>query len=66
MRGKKPFLLGWRILAAAGAATVAWYFWLKGTDVGEWIRKAIFYLFIIMLVGFLVAYLNWSEAKRRI
>ena len=66
MRGKKPFTLAVPILLIAGLLTAAYSLGLKNTWVGEWIQKILLYGFMIILAGTLIAYLNWSEAKRRV
>jgi undecaprenyl pyrophosphate phosphatase UppP len=66
MRGKKPFTLAWKILLVAAILTAAYALGLKETWVGEWIQKIMVYGFMLILAGSLIAYLNWSEAKKRV
>jgi hypothetical protein len=66
MRGKKPFLLSWIIILVGGILTGAYSLGLKDTWLGDIIKNIMVYGFMIILAGALIAYLNWSEARRRV
>lgn len=66
MRGKRPFTLAGPIILAALLITLIYNFFGRGTAWGEVLKKILTYGFMIIFIGALITYVNWSEAKRRI